>query len=42
MQGEILRFLDTHKDEAARARNKALLADILGERTGSSPATGAQ
>lgn len=42
MQGEILRFLDTHKDETVRARNKALLADILGERTGSSPATGAQ
>lgn len=41
MQGEILRFLDTHKDEAVRARNKAILADILGERTGSPPATGA-
>ena len=41
MQGEILRFLDMHKDETVRARNKALLADILGERTGSPPATGA-
>lgn len=30
MQGEILRFLDTHKDETVRARNKALLADVLG------------
>lgn len=30
MQGEIFRFLDTHKDENVRARNKALLADILG------------
>lgn len=42
MQGEILRFLDTHKDEDVRARNKALLADILGERTGPPTSTGAQ
>lgn len=41
MQGEILRFLDTHKDEAVRARNKTLLADILGERTGAPSATSA-
>jgi hypothetical protein len=52
MQGEILRFLDTHKDENVRARNKALLADILGigapqggapeQHAGVSPEAGAQ
>ena len=34
MQGEIMRFLDTHKDENVRARNKALLADILDSTNG--------
>jgi len=42
MQGEILRFLDTHKDENVRARNKAILADILGGPGGTSAETGAQ